>query len=280
MRIVQRKNFYYLQHSFKKEGKTVTREKYLGNKIPQNVDLIKSKFLAECRKEAFYDVFEIIKKKFNKEWDKLPVSIKEKTIEEYSINFTYNTNAIEGSTISEEETRDIIANKIAPNKPLTDVEETVRHAKLFKRILEKPEELNNKTLLNWHKELFAETKPDIAGKFRDYLVRVGTYRAPDWQDIPKLLKEFFTYYTKTMDMHPVEFAARIHYKFEKIHPFGDGNGRIGRLISNQILWENNYPLLVIEYKKRKSYYKALTKNEEGFVQYFIRRYLASHKKYL
>ena len=105
--------------------------------------------------------------------------------------------------------------------------------------------------MKWHKELFSDTKLDIAGKLRDYLVKVGTYTAPDWQDLGKLLRDFFDWYNKNKaTMNPVELAARAHFKFEKIHPFGDGNGRIGRLITVNILKKNRYPLLIIEYKKR------------------------------
>ena len=60
--------------------------------------------------------------------------------------------------------------------------------------------------------------------------------------------------------NPVELAARAHYRFEKTHPFGDGNGRVGRILMNHILWHAGYPMLIIEYKKRKSYYKALEKD--------------------
>ena len=146
-------------------------------------------------------------------------------------------------------------------------------------MLEKKESFNEDLLLNWHKEIFGETKPDIAGKYRDYLVRVGNYRAPDWQNIKKLMKNL-TEFINHEKLNPNELAGIAHYKFEKIHPFGDGNGRIGRLIINYILWNNGYPMLIIEYKKRRSYYKALQKDEQGFFQYFLRRYLTVHKKYL
>ena len=146
-------------------------------------------------------------------------------------------------------------------------------------MLNKKEKISKKLLLRWNKEIFGETKKDIAGKFRDYLVRVGEYRAPDWQDIEKLVNQLINF-TNNSKINSVELAARAHYKFEKIHPLGDGNGRIGRLIMNHILWHNKYPMLIIEYKKRKSYYKALQKDEEKFVNYFLRRYLSIRKKRL
>ncbi len=109
-------------------------------------------------------------------------------------------------------------------------------------------------------------------------MRVGSYIAPDWQDVKRLMKQLIKFAGANQKTSPVELAARAHYKFEKIHPFGDGNGRIGRLLMNCLLWNKDYPMIIIEYKKRKSYYKALGKDEEGFVKYFLRRYLSVHKK--
>lgn len=274
-RRIKGQKYYYLEHSYR-EGKKVEKiQKYIGKEIPKNINQI----FEEFQKKAFNNVYQklsSIKKSFQIEWKSLPASIKEKELQEIAIAFTYNTNAIEGSTITLEETREIIQDKISPNKSLRDVKETEAHSRIFLEMLNKKENLSEGLILRWHKDIFSGTKPDIAGEYREYLVRVGNHRAPDWQDIPSLMKNFIKFlYEK--DLNPVEFSARAHYKFEKIHPFGDGNGRIGRLIMNYILWFNGYPMLIIEYKKRKSYYRALNRDENGFVNYFLRRYLSVHK---
>ncbi len=282
MRIIKRKKgnkeYLYLQHSFRKKGKVITKEKYLGVKIPKDIEKIKEGFSKELKSEL-YEKLEKIKKHFQEEWKRTPKTAREKELENLSIAFTYNTNAIEGSTITLEETREIIHDKIAPNRPIRDIKETEYHNKVFLKMLKKDENITNNLLLKWHKEIFGETKADISGKFREYLVRIGHYLAPDWQDVKPLMNKL-TKFTNGSKINPVELAARVHYRFESIHPFGDGNGRIGRLLMNHILWHAGYPMLIIEYKKRSSYYKAFTKKEEGFVDYFLRRYLAVHKKRL
>jgi len=280
MTIVKRKKgkseYYYARHSFRKDGKVITKERYLGKEIPKNNEKIQEELKKEDLKELIKKL-EKIKSNWQKEWKKYPKSIKEKQKEQISISFTYNTNAIEGSTITLDETREIIHDKIAPNKPLRDIKETEFHSKVFLSMLNKKELITQEKLLEWHKDIFYETKQDIAGKFRDYFVKVGEYLAPDWQDIEDLIKSLIQF-VKTSKENPVILAGKVHYKFEKIHPFGDGNGRIGRLLMNYILWHNKYPMIIIEYKKRKSYYRALQKSEDEFVKYFIRRYLSIHKK--
>jgi len=282
MRIIKRKKgqiqYFYLQHSYRKEGKVITKELYLGKKIPDNIEEIKVKLMHETH-EVLFEKLEKIKLNFQKEWKKTPPSAKERDLQEITIAFTYNTNAIEGSTITLEEARLILEDKIAPNKPIRDIHETESHAVVFFEMLKTKEKISNQLLLKWHKEIFRETKPDIAGTFRNYQVRVGPYIAPDWHKIENLITQLLSF-TNQSNLNSVELAARAHYIFEKIHPFGDGNGRIGRLLMNYILWQNGYPMLVIEYKKRQFYYKALQRPEEGFVTYFIRRYLAVHKQRL
>ena len=283
MRILKRKKgneeYYYLQHSYRKGTKVFTKEKYLGKEIPKNIEEIKAKLKLELQKEL-YKKLKAIKKNFKEQWKRYPKTVKEKQLEEMSIAFTYNSNAIEGNTITEDEVREIIHDKIAPNKPLRDIKETEAHSKVFLEIIKHEHKITKDILLKWHKDIFDETKKDIAGKIRDYNVRVGLYIAPDWQDLKDLIKDLISLINKKTEINPVEFSAKVHYRFEKIHPFGDRNGRVGRLIMNHILWHTGYPIMIIEYKKRKSYYKALRGEEEDFVKYFIRRYLAVHKNML
>jgi len=268
--------YFYLQHSYRKDGKVVTKELYLGKKIPGNIEEIKAKLLQKPH-EALNTKLQKIRNNFQKEWKKTPPSAKQKNLREIAIAFTYNTNAIEGSTITLEETRLILEDNMAPNKPIRDIRETEAHAAVFLQMLKANEKTSEKMLLEWHKEIFRGTKPDIAGFYRNYPVRVGPYLVPDWCKIEAQMAQLIAFVNQS-NLNPVEVAGRTHYVFEKIHPFGDGNGRIGRLLMNYILWGNGYPMLIVEYKKRKSYYQALQRLEEGFVSYFIRRYLATHKK--
>ena len=279
MRVVEREKggakYFYLQHSFRKNGKVITKELYLGKKVPNDIEEIKAKLILEA-KEALSERLEKIRIRFQEEWARYPQSAREKELQEIAIAFTYNTNAIEGSTITLEETRLILEDSVAPSKPLKEIRETESHAKVFLEMLKTDEKISEELLLKWHKEIFEETKPDIAGQFRNYSVRVGPYRAPDWRDLEKLVKQLTTFANESK-LNPVEIAVRAHYMFEKVHPFGDGNGRIGRLLMNHILWKKGYPMLIIEYRRRKTYYKALERTEEGFTNYLIRRYISVHK---
>ena len=122
-RVKGNKKYLYLEHSIRKGNKVVKKEKYLGTKIPKDIGRIKEEFLRELKAEL-YKKLEKIKKHFQEEWKRLPKTVKDKQKEEISIAFTYNSNAIEGSTITLEEVREIVHDKIAPNKPLRDIKET------------------------------------------------------------------------------------------------------------------------------------------------------------
>ena len=155
----------------------------------------------------------------------------------------------------------------------------------FNKITKKKEDLTLATVCKWHKILFEQTKRDIAGKIRNYNVGIGRskFTPPRPQVVQLLLKGFFEWYKKNETiLNPVELAALAHLKFVTIHPFGDGNGRISRLMTNYVLSKFGYPMLIVKYSKdRTTYYNALERaqvsgNDMIFVEWFMKRYLKVH----
>lgn len=281
------KTFYYLQHKVRKQNRQ--KEIYLGKTIPKEIEQIKYDFLLEFYRDDWICNLELVQKNYKKTRKKIPKSILKKEIEEFSIRFTYNTQKIEGSTLTLRETADLILEGITPlSKPTSDMNETSIHQKLFLQIIQKNQNMSLRTVLSWHKSLFSETKKDMAGKIRDFEVRISgsLFIPPKHETILILLKNFFTWYKKNhKKINPVELAALVHLKFVTIHPFGDGNGRISRLMMNYVLNKFEYPMFDVEYTDRRSYYTALERssmknNDMMFLQWFMKRYFITHKKYL
>ncbi len=125
-------------------------------------------------------------------------------------------------------------------------------------------EITLSTVLYWHKQLFQDTKPDIAGKIRQHQVGISgsKFHPPYPIELDLLLRDFFDWYNQNKKkLHPVHLAGLVHLKFVTIHPFGDGNGRISRLLMNYVLHKNGYPMLIIPYSQRMSYYTALERSQ-------------------
>jgi len=282
------KEYFYLVHSYR-DGKSIKKKQiYLGSSIPKNLDEKKKEFMQEFYKEKFLGDIDIIRKNFNAEYKSMPKSAKEKSKEKFAIKFTYNSQKIEGSTLTLKETANLLENGISPgSKPLRDAKEAESHRKVFFEMLDHDKTMNLQVVLKWHRNLMQNTHEDIAGKIRNHDVGIAQskFKPPMHIELDTLLKEFFDWYGKEKkSIHPVELAARTHLKFVTIHPFSDGNGRISRLMMNFVLKDNNFPMLDIRYIKRTSYYNALERSqingdENIFIQWFFRRYLAEYKKW-
>jgi Fic family protein len=279
--------YFYLEHSYRNGTKVEKKELYLGKELPKDIAKIKKDFFAEFSGDL-HEQLELIKKNYAKEQKTLPPSAKEKELETFSIKFTYDTQRIEGSTLTLKETANLLEHGITPaQKPIRDVKEAEAHSKLFFKVL-KEKDISLNTVLYWHKQLFEQTKPDIAGQIRKHQVAIARskFMPPLAVEVYPLLREFFKWYEQNKKtMQPVELAALVHLKFVTIHPFGDGNGRISRLMMNFILHKHGYPMLNISYEKRNSYYNALErsnlKNDEDiFVQWFVKKYLQEHKRFI
>jgi len=286
---IEGNTYYYLEHSYRENGKVNKKVKYLGKKIPKNIEQFKEELLIELYQNLWFNKFNQIKENFTKEKNQIPKSLEKKELENFTIRFTYNTNKIEGSTLTLRETALLLEKGITPSRrPIEDVKETEKHKQVFYEMLSYNKEITLSTLLQWHKKLFEETKKDQAGIIRDHTVEISgsKYIPPYPIELDFLLTEFFDWYKKNRNkLHPVYLAALVHFKFVTIHPFGDGNGRISRLFMSYVLNKHGYPMMVIDYIDRNSYYNSLersqlAKDETIFTQWFFKRYSKEFKKYL
>ena len=122
--------YYYLEHTYRENGKVQKEEKYMGKEIPENIEKLKKDFLHQIYETKWYARLNTIKKHFFQEEKKIPSSAKEKEI--FSIKFTYNTQRIEGSTLTLRETANLLERGITPRaKPIRDIKEAEAHKKVF-----------------------------------------------------------------------------------------------------------------------------------------------------
>ncbi len=283
------KAYFYLEHTIRSGGRRTTRSKYLGRKLPSDIARVEREFLAELDRTRWFDDFERIRRGYNRELRATPRSVREKELREFSIRFTYDTQRIEGSTLTLRETALLLADRLSPSgRPIGDAKEAEAHARVFFGMLALEKDLSQKLVQEWNWELLKDTKPDVAGQIRRHGVRISgsEFIPPSPVEVQPLLNEFFTWYDEARTgLNPVELAALVHLKFVTIHPFSDGNGRVSRLMMNCVLSKHGYPMLNIEYRGRAAYYKALErsqlrKDERAFKAWLFRRYKHEYRRFL
>jgi Fic family protein len=173
----------------------------------------------------------------------------------------YNSNAIENSTLSLEETEKILL-QIDLDRAISERE--LFEAKNLARVVSyiekkaKEQELNLEVILFLHKMLLSNISDEVAGRFRkdNEYVRVGSHIAPKPQEVLPRLEKMLTEYNATNHENIIKRIARLHLVFEHIHPFCDGNGRIGRVIINYLLIREGFVPINIKFIDRAKYYEA------------------------
>ena len=287
MKVVKSGKYEYLEYSYRKGNETHKIRKNVKN--VSEIEDLKLDMLIKIFDTRWNEQVEIISKNYHQQFYSLPKPIQIKNLHNFGVSFTHNTNKIEGSSLSLKDVVGIINDKISPaNKPVNDIFEAQKHMKVYELMCTEKFELKWKRVLNWHKILFNETKRLIAGIFRQYPVGiVGSKYTPPMYfiEIEMLLEDLLKFWNENMDrIHPVMMACLIHFRFVSIHPFGDGNGRISRVLMNYILYHSKYPMFDIDPKIRRTYYSALERanikdDESVFLQWFMKHYLIENKKY-
>ena len=180
---------------------------------------------------------------------------------EFTVDFTYNSNAIEGNTLTLKETAMVLEGITIDQKPLKDHLEAVGHRDAFlyvQEIAKNETPLSEYVIKSIH-SLVLMNRPEDKGRYRRIPVHiVGAYAEPAQPYLiePKMSELLARNEERRKTMSVVERAARFHLEFEGIHPFIDGNGRTGRLILNLELIRNGFPPINVKFTDRKRYYDA------------------------
>lgn len=184
----------------------------------------------------------------------------------------YNSNAIENSTLTLEETEKILL-QIDLDRYITERE--IFEAKNLARVVAfidtkaKEQELDLEVILLLHKMLISNIRENIAGRFRNdnEYVRVGSHIAPNSKEVVSRLEKMLATYSAASHENIIKRIALLHLTFEYTHPFVDGNGRIGRVINNYLLIREGFVPINIKFIDREKYYEAFKEfDEKGTVK--------------
>lgn len=290
-KIIHGKLYYYLRVSKRNGKKVATKDiAYLGNSIEEvkkalerlsgqkkeirkayrtiNLFLESNYYLEKIKArklkndewlKAKLEEVEACKLHYTKVFNKKDEKTKEEIWKNFIIEYTYNTASIEGNTISLEEARNLLQEGLTPkDKTLREVYDLQNSERAFFNIIKEKEEITHQFIIAIHDKLIENI--DLRKGYRTTDIRVirsnfDATPAPYVKaDMDLLIK---WYEKKKSSLHPIALAAIFHHKFEKIHPFMDGNGRTGRMLLNYILIKNLYPPMIVHKKTRKEYLEAM-----------------------
>jgi len=292
---------YYLTHNFREDGKTHKIRKLLGTNLSPDVlkdrvEKAKQLILEEVNKYKI--IRDPLQDKISKEEiefiERLQAEAKLKVIhlsqsqwKKFSEVFSYNTNAIEGSDVNLKETKEIIEKGLWPvERSKEDIAEALGVNEAIKYIRKTPVHLSLDLIKEIHNVVFKNSK-EYAGNFRnkgqEVVVRTGTgiilHEGAPSERVVSLLKELVERYNTYKNKYPaILLSAVVHNQFETIHPFADGNGRVGRILLNNILIKHELPPVNIDLKNQKKYYDVLQEyQKKGNIRPTIELMLKEYK---
>lgn len=293
---VGNKTYYYLRASERKNGKIVIKDiAYLGsslkdvrknlekhprhsekirkayrtihNFLESNRYLQKAKYMKlkkdDWLSEKTIDI-EACKIHYIADFQRQPYLTKQEIYKNFIIEFAYNTTSIEGNTIKLEEARKLLDDGLTPkNRTLREIYDLQNTEKVFLTLLEnknkkEKQRLSNNLIIDIHKNLMENIDPRTGYRTSDVRVIKANFKATPEPYVKTDMDLLLKWYERNRrHLHPLVIATIFHHKFEKIHPFMDGNGRVGRIILNFILLNNEYPPFIVHKKKRDAYLQAL-----------------------
>jgi len=269
----------YLVRNKRKGDSWEKKSKFIGyGKIPQTkIEKLKKEFEKEISINQKYEYLtkeqiskiENLREIYFQKINSLNKEEFEKFEESFFTELTYDSNAIEGSSLSLEETDLILNEGIVPEgKLIREIHEAQNHKKAIEFIQNHKGNLNELFILKLHSIILKNISERFAGNYRKTNVRIfgSNVKLPQAEKVPQLIRNLIYWYNKNKrNYHAFELAVLFSMKFVTIHPFIDGNGRVSRLLMNFIFKKNKYPWVNIYKKNRQNYLKAVRKaNDEDY----------------
>ena len=213
--------------------------------------------------------------------------------ENFQIEMTYNSNAIEGNTLTEKETFWVINEGLTiKGKPLKDHLEAKNHKEALDFLYELIDKNKKNTISEYlikqiHTLVVKDADDKIAGVYRtcNVFISGSNHIPPPGFEVPQKMEELIKWIKKEKDnYHAVELSALLHHKLAFVHPFWDGNGRAARIIMNILIMNAGYPMAIILKNDRKRYYRVLTEADKGdcsnLCEFIAQAIIRSLNKYL
>ena len=302
---VKKKKYLYLSESFRlPNGKVRSAEKIIGKKAPlKELEKKYADFFVKKKKEAFanyalgeYKTDSIFTKAEFEKIEGIKVDY-QRTIKSFSklqlkdvfdrfiANFTYESNAIEGNSLTLKDVAIVMFEKRSiEGKDLREIYETRNSRAVMNPLMKKKFDVKEKDIVKMHKMLMKDIDERTGYKqIPNYIPGSGVeFTLPE--KVNEEMASLIAWYEKSSEsLHPIQVSALFHGKFIKIHPFEDGNGRVGRFVSNAILINQDYPPFIIRKTQRDSYIKCMQDFHRGYTKnlerFFLRKYKDTYRKF-
>ncbi len=264
------------------------KDYFLEKEIKMNIEYASRKFRQSyifSRKEI--EKLERIKVSYRHLLRKLDSRQKKDIFDRFTANFTYNTNAMEGNSLTLKDVRIVLfENAVIKGKDLGEIYETRNSRKIADLILKKKFDITGRDIIKIHKIIMRDIDSRSGyKKIPNVILSLGReIKTTPPEKVEKEMDKLIEFYNFNLNkMHPLELASIFHGKFERIHPFEDGNGRVGRILINVILIKNGYPPLIIRKSMRSSYISALRASdneyEDKIKRFMIRKFKDTFEKF-
>ena len=185
-------------------------------------------------------------------------------LDRFTVNFTYESNAIEGNSLTLKDVAIIIHENVSiKGKNLREIYETINARKAVDLIFKKKFRITEKSIIELHSILVRNTGVKTGYKTLPNFLLTRKTRTTPPEKVAEEMGKLIDWYNSEKNIHPLKKAAIFHGRFEKIHPFEDGNGRVGRMLINIMLINSGYPPLIIRKTQRIAYFSALEASDSG-----------------